>query len=508
MPSQAPFNSDVTIANNRSFDHGHADLERGDVQPSSAEREKKPEKPDLVVWDGPDDPQNPQNWPRSKKIRVTILYGMTTMCATFASSIFASASPFIAKDYGLSTEVTILGLSLFLLGFGFGPVLWAPLSEVYGRKTAILVPMFVFICLSAGTATAENAQTIFVTRFFGGVMASSPVTIVGGGIADIFNQRERGSMIVIYSLCIVGGPTIAPVIGSAMSESYLTWRWTEYIVVILGSVVLATNMLFLPETSAAVILTAKARSLRLKTGNWALHSQHEEVDRTIMTFLRTTLFLPLKMLGQEPMLLLIALYNAFAYGILYLLFAAIPIIYGETRGWGSVSASLPNLATLVGTLLAAGLNFVYASHFFKRYMDTHGGRAPPERRLPPMMVGSIAFPIGFFIIGWTSNPSIHWFPSLIGLVLVGMSFLLIFQAGINYLIDAYTRVSASAIAANTFCRSLLGAAFPLIAQPLFHNLGVNWACTLLGCIGILLGITPFLFFRFGARHVWSCNPPW
>ena len=127
------------------------------------------------------------------------------------------------------------------------------------------------------------------------------------GIADIFNQRERGSMIVIYSLCIVGGPTIAPVIGSAMSESYLTWRWTEYIVVILGSAGLAVNILFLPETSAAIILTSRARRLRLKTSNWALHSQHEEADRSIMTFLRTTLLLPLRMLGQEPMLLLIAM---------------------------------------------------------------------------------------------------------------------------------------------------------------------------------------------------------
>lgn len=150
-------------------------------------------------------------------------------------------------------------------------------------------------------------------------------------------------------------------------------------------------------------------------------------------------------------------------------------------------------------------------------------------RLPPMMLGALTFPIGFFIVGWTSNPDIHWFPSLIGFVLIGMSFLLIFQvsaslgrganvlmpqSGINYLIDAYTKVSASAVgecshrdcvmeadsaAANTFNRSLLGAAFPLIAQPLFHNLGINWACTLLGCLAVLLGVTPYLFYIYGKR---------
>ena len=62
---------------------------------------------------------------------------------------------------------------------------------------------------------------------------------------------------------------------------------------------------------------------------------------------------------------------------------------------------------------------------------------------------------------------------------------LTFQAGINYLIDAYTKNAASAIAANTFSRSIFGGALPLVAGPMFHNLGTNWACTLLGCLAVL-----------------------
>ncbi|WVF66242.1 hypothetical protein IAT40_000982 [Kwoniella sp. CBS 6097] len=476
-----------------------SDVERGrQLDLPDVQCEKKASS-DVVDWEGPDDPENPQNWPHRMKVRVTLLYGMTTACATFSSSIFSAASQFVARDYGISTEVSILGLSLFLLGFTVGPVLFAPVSEVYGRKIALVIPMFIFICFSAATATAENIQTIFITRFFGGMFSSAPVTIVGGGLADIWNQRERGSAIVIYSLCIVGGPTLAPVIGSAVSTSYLTWRWTEYLIVILTSFVLMLDIFFLPETSSAVILTRKARKLRLSTGRWALHSKHEESDHSLKTFVKKNLVLPLKMLVGEPMVALITTYNAFAYGVLYLLFASIPIIFEENRGWKPVPGSLPNLATLVGTLLAALLNFLYAEFAFAKYMDKHDGKAPPEQRLPPMMLGSILFPIGFFIIGWTSKPTIHWFPSLVGLVFIGMSFLLIFQAGINYLIDAYTKNSASAVAANTFNRSLVGAALPLVAQPLFHNLGVDWACTLLGCLAVLLGGTPFLFYKYGAR---------
>jgi MFS transporter, DHA1 family, multidrug resistance protein len=90
---------------------------------------------------------------------------------------------------------------------------------MYGRKISVLVPMFVFICLSAATATAENLQTIFITRFFAGFCASSPVATVGGGLADLFDQKERGTAVVFYSLAVVSGPTLGPIIGE-MSVSH------------------------------------------------------------------------------------------------------------------------------------------------------------------------------------------------------------------------------------------------------------------------------------------------
>ncbi|EIW67873.1 hypothetical protein TREMEDRAFT_33081 [Tremella mesenterica DSM 1558] len=453
-----------------------------------------------VTWDGPDDPACPMNWCSGKKLKCLILYGSSTMCATFTSSIFSSSAGFVARDYHISEEVALLGLSLFILGFSLGPIFFGPVSEVYGRKLAIVPPLFIFICFSAATATAQDLQTIFITRFFAGVFGSAPVTIVGGGLADIYNQRQRGSAIVVYSLCIVGGPTVAPIIGIAVSQA-LSWRWTAYIPVILTSIITSLDFFFLPETSHASILTEKARRIRLRTKRWGLHSAHEEKDLSLKNFFHKMLIIPLKMWitvkGRLVSMLTIR-YGGFAYGILYMLFAAVPIIYGQQRGWKPVPTTLPILGVLIGTLVAAAINWIYSEKYFARYLDTHGGKAPPERRLPPMMIGAVAFPIGFFLTGWTSQSSVHWFPSVLGLGFVGMSFLLILQSGMNYLIDAYTSHAASAVAAYTFSRSILGAAMPLIASPLLNNLGTQWACTLLGCLAILLGITPFLFYRYGS----------
>lgn len=261
----------------------------------------------------------------------------------------------------------------------------------------------------------------------------------------------------------------------AVSQSHLGWRWTEYLTVILTSVILLFDIIYLPETFAPVILTRKATRLRLQTGRWALHSRQETVQYTISSFLEGNLLRPLRMIALEPMVTAITLYNSFAYGILYLLFGAVPIVYGEKRGWNTLESSLPFIGVLIGTIIAAIINIVYSTRVFQPLVEKYGVVAP-EKRLPPMMVGAVAFPVGFFLLGWTADPSINWFPSVLGLVFIGMSFLLIFQAGINYLIDAYTQYAASAVGANTFLRSIFAACLPFVAQPLFKGLDVPYAC--------------------------------
>ncbi|GHJ84329.1 hypothetical protein NliqN6_0731 [Naganishia liquefaciens] len=148
-------------------------------------------KDDIVTFNTKDDPDNPKNWSYRRKVLITMLFGTTTMCSTFASSVFSSASPYISEEYGVGRQVVVLGISLFIAGYILGPLLWSSLSEQYGRKMTILVPVFIFMCFTAATATAKDLQTIFITRFFGGVFASSPVTIVGGGLSDMFDQKER-----------------------------------------------------------------------------------------------------------------------------------------------------------------------------------------------------------------------------------------------------------------------------------------------------------------------------
>jgi hypothetical protein len=78
---------------------------------------------------------------------------------------------------------------------------------------------------------------------------------------------------------------------------------------------------------------------------------------------------------------------------------------------------------------------------------------------------------------------------------------------LNYLIDTFQMYAASAVAANTFLRSAFAGAFPLFASPMFHNLGINWASSLLGFFAIAMIPIPYLFYIYGrrirARGKWS-----
>ena len=192
----------------------------------------------VVEFDGPDDPLHPQNWPMRRKILVAVMLGYTTLLAAFGSSIFSAATIEVSAYFGVSTEVGTLGLSLYVLGFATGPILWAPLSELRGRKLPIIISMLGFTLFQAATATGKDLQTVFLSRFFGGLFASCPLAVVAAVFSDMFDNKTRGSAIAVFSLGVFTGPLMAPFIGGFIIENTsLGWRWTEYLMVrrILGT---------------------------------------------------------------------------------------------------------------------------------------------------------------------------------------------------------------------------------------------------------------------------------
>jgi DHA1 family multidrug resistance protein-like MFS transporter len=208
----------------------------------------------LVELTGDDDPADAKSWTVPRKMRTAFVLGFDTLVASWGSSVYSFAVEPISQEFGVSSVVAILGLTSYICGFATGPLVFAPLSELYGRRWPITGACFIFTCFMFAAATAKGFQTLMLARFFSGVFASCPLAVVGGAFSDMFGNETRGIAIAAFSALVFLGPFISPIVGAFITQSYLGWRWTEYITGIMGALAFALDVLFLEKTYLKTIL--------------------------------------------------------------------------------------------------------------------------------------------------------------------------------------------------------------------------------------------------------------
>ncbi|KAG7193018.1 uncharacterized protein KQ657_001132 [Scheffersomyces spartinae] len=453
-----------------------------------------------VNFDGPDDPANPVNWSLKKKSLMTYCLVISALCVAIGSAFFSAVTPVLQEKFHIGRTTATLSTSLYVFGFASGPIVWGPLSELYGRKAILLASMFGYSCFCFATATSKDLQSIMITRFFTGFIGAAPLAVCPAVMADLYSAASRGVAISFFAICLFGGPLLAPIFSAfIVKNQHMGWRWCAYIMGIMGCVATVSVAFVLEETHRPLILVRKAEILRRRTKNWGIYAPHEEVSLSLKEIAEKNITRPIKMLGLEPILFLVSLYNAFVYGMLYLFLTAIPLIFLGEYHWIAGVSELPYIAMFLGTI-AGGLICVFFEKRFGRIMQEKG-RPIPEERLPAMMVGSVFFAIGMFWLGWSGafGDKVHWIVPCIGAFIIGMALILTFLPCLNYIVDCYLLYAASALAGNTFLRSSFGAVFPLFAYQMFVNMKIQYASTLLGSLAAIAIPVPFLFYKYGAK---------
>jgi multidrug resistance protein len=459
--------------------------------------------PYLVSWI-PRDPRDPMGFSPATKWFITFIAAMSTLAVALVSSAYTGGVRQIIMQFGISQEVATLGVSLFVLGFAIGPLLWAPLSEVFGRQWLFIGTYAALTAFNAGCAGANDAATLIVLRFFAGAFGSSPLTNAGGVIADMFPAAQRGVAMAIFAAAPFLGPVLGPIIGGFLGMS-AGWRWVMGFLAAFSGLLWILGSLLVPETYAPVLLRRRAAKLSKMTGKvYVSKADHEGGRPTIAESFKTALSRPWILLFKEPIVLLLSIYMAIIYGTLYMLFAAFPIVYQVNRGWSQGIGGLSFLGIMVGMLFAVAFAIWNNKNYIK-VQEKNGGMAPPEARLPPAMLGCIALPIGLFWFAWTNSPKVHWIASIAAGVPFGFGMVLVFLSVFNYLIDAYTIFAASVLAANSVLRSLFGAAFPLFTSYMYNDLGIHWASTIPAFLALICVPFPFLFYKYGAQIRAKCK---
>ncbi|WWC68345.1 uncharacterized protein I206_102270 [Kwoniella pini CBS 10737] len=461
------------------------------------------EDPYIVDW-LPNDAEDPQTWSSKYKWTCIALVSWLTLAVALSSSAYTGGAGDIVAEFGASVELVIAGVSLFVVGFAFGPLFWAPFSEVFGRRLSYIVSYIFLTAWSGAAAGSPNMGSLLVFRFLAGLFGSSPLANAGGTISDVLDANQRGLGMALFAAAPFLGPSLGPVTGGFLGLTS-GWRWVEGYLTIFVGVMLILVAIFGPETYAPVLLRKRAATLSNATGKVYRFRGDAKKPLEIGPLFITCLIRPWKFLWYEPIVTILTVYTALIYGILYLNFAAYPIVFEQGHGWNVGIGGLSFMGILIGTIVSVILSVAFVNPQYIKVAKKKGGRADPEDRLPPAIWGGFLLVIGLAGFAATDGPNVHWIAPIIFGIPFGTGIIIVFLAVLGYLVDSYTIYAASVLAANSVLRSLFGAAFPLFTRQMFDKLGVHWGIALPGFLA--LACIPFtvLFYKYGARIRAKCR---
>ena len=260
----------------------------------------------VVGYEGPDDPNDPHNWPLWQRIRCTMLVASIGCVVGIASAIDSSALKPAAEEFHVAEVVESMATGLFLIGFGLGALFAGPISETVGRNPVYITTLAIYMIWIMASALSPNIGAQLAFRFLAGLFGSTPLTCAGGSISDLWNPLERVFAFPVFANAAFTGPLLGPIMGGYIaSTGVLSWRWVEWITLIISGLVLVLVVVLQPETYPQTLLKWKAQHLRELTGDDRYRAAIEVRSDSLASRLRRALYRPFLLTFQEPIIILL-----------------------------------------------------------------------------------------------------------------------------------------------------------------------------------------------------------
>jgi DHA1 family multidrug resistance protein-like MFS transporter len=424
---------------------------------------------------------------------LTTASSLLTFTVYYGSAAFAPAVPAVMEQFGCSAAVASLGLALYVIGYGFGPLVFSPLSEIpaFGRMGLYIATSFIFTLLIIPTTLTNSLPAFMVARFLCAFFGSPPLSTAPASFTDMVALNKLPYVLALWSGLTTLAPALGPIIAGYTLQAK-DWHWSMFELLWLSSPVFVFLFFFLPETSSDNILLRRAARLRKLTGNDNYRSQ-SEIKQALMTkndIFFNAIIKPWEMNMLDPAILFSTVYVALCYAIFYCFFEAFPLVFEAMHHFSLGASGLTFLSVPLGLILAIPLQLLHFNYFLMPVLIKNG---PPvaEFWLKNSLAVSTLAPIGLFIFAWTSSPDIHWVVPLIGVVLFQGAAYVIMNSQFAYVANIYPKYAASLFAANAAARSWLAGGAILFGRPMFIKLGVGAGVSVLGgvmalCSGLLL----------------------
>lgn len=413
------------------------------------------------------DPDNPRNWTAFQKIKNVVAYALVCMIAQLGCGMLSPASDQIIKLYNISPLIAPFVSSVYFLGMALGPPMMTPLADLIGRARVTMIAFCFGVLVTTAASGSKYFSLLIVWRFIYGVCASAPIVLAGSSIADSYQKHVRGIAIAFNSMSIVFGPACSCLFGSLILRSNFSW---EDILHFYAVVCLITAIIFytmVKESNPKVILRKKASFLRKLTGNNMYRSEWDIEQLSFWGIMIKYFKEPLCILG-EPVVLIMCLYNGFAFG-LYIMFSI--SVFNSFRihyNWGILESCWPCLSVAVGAVIGGIIHLLLGQWYLKMKVAKTGEYTPEYRLMTPSVM-SWLMTVGMLTFGYSVEREFHWVWACTGLVFLGMGFLTILQGSLNYLVDAFPQKSSACLSCNAMIRALFACCMPIFSTVVFKK---------------------------------------
>ncbi|KAF5325519.1 hypothetical protein D9619_009703 [Psilocybe cf. subviscida] len=454
----------------------------------------------IIGWYDDNDQENPKNWSLAKRVAVTGLVCLLTFSVYIGSAIYTASIPGIVDTFHVSQSTATLGLSLYVIGYGIGPIIFSPLSEIpsIGRRPIYIITLLIFVALQVPTLYANNIHTLLAMRFFAGFFGSPALATGGASIQDMFHHMKLPYAIIAWSVTALCGPVLGPIVGGFAAEAK-GWKWPIWELLWLCGFTIIVLIFWFPETNAETILLRRARRIRKRTGVQNIFSESEIRQAHMHTseVLFESLWRPFQLM-MEPVIFYVDIYIAIGYATFYLWFEAFPLVYNDIYHFSLGESGLPFIGLLLSAAITGACYLTYNYYVIERdYKRT--GIIIPESRLIVALVAAPFGPISLLVFGWTARESIHWIVPTIGAALYLPGLFLFFQSAVVYLPLSYPNYAASILAGNGLFRSAVAGAFPIFGRAMYTKLTVGGGCSLLAGISIAFAPGIWVLWKYGAQ---------
>ncbi|KAL2813120.1 major facilitator superfamily domain-containing protein [Aspergillus granulosus] len=215
---------------------------------ASAPPTKKTANGEIVLNPQPDDSKNdPLNWPIWRRDVALISLGFYCLIGGGMTPVLAAGFNQVADDYDVDTQKVAYTTGLYMLGLGIGSVIMSPTAILWGKRPVYLLGATLFIISAVWCALSPNYPSLVVARIFQGIAVSPVECLPSATIAEIYFLHERAYRVGIYTLLLLGGKNLVPLVSAVIIES-LSWRWVFWVVAIIVGGCLISIFFFLPET--------------------------------------------------------------------------------------------------------------------------------------------------------------------------------------------------------------------------------------------------------------------